>query len=587
MTDPEKTSKPVPLRCRLNYPDEETFIRKYAAYISKNAVFAKTSRPRAVGEEILFEFSLSDGTELLRGLGRVAWNRTDSKEAPPGMSIRILKLGKKGKAMLARIAAYKEQRKYEVGEIRETPTPPAAGAFGQPAERSIRGADTDMTDQNRKSTVKIDLDAIDSMLDQIAKEPVSKKKRVVHRRRTTAAHASTPAKVEPSVERVSAPAAALETEEAPASEAPAPEAVAGEIPDLAAADPVPAEADVSAAESETPASEAETEPSEVELSAVAATPFASDESLSVEDSAPVEAPEPEEEEVEELTADEMVLEVSEIESTEIDEDADDAVMDLGPESETFQDVELTENISVESVVPHPPSEERLSSVPPTASSSAPPAFSAGTLPTASSIPPAVSMTDPVVGSVPPPAPVELQRPSVPAAPRIDPHAPIYGSSSSVSAAPPVLSSYPPAPSSYPPPVNPSFAPGVDPHAPIYSSSPPPAPPVYASSAPPIAVYDSSAPPMPPTPSVVPSPLTSAMPPRPSQAPVIAMDAAELQGILGAPTNGDVEIRTEMIQEDELDALLSALEDGQSAAADVNDIEEINDFDELEVVEVDD
>ena len=70
-------------------------------------------------------------------------------------------------------------------------------------------------------------------------------------------------------------------------------------------------------------------------------------------------------------------------------------------------------------------------------------------------------------------------------------------------------------------------------------------------------------------------------------PIVAMDAQELQGILGAPSVDDDQVRTSMIQEDELDALLDALEDGEAAPLDMDDVEEISDFDDLEVVEVDD
>jgi hypothetical protein len=61
---------------------------------------------------------------------------------------------------------------------------------------------------------------------------------------------------------------------------------------------------------------------------------------------------------------------------------------------------------------------------------------------------------------------------------------------------------------------------------------------------------------------------------------------ELSGILGEPTYEDAEVRAGIIQEDELDALLNALEDSETPL-DVEEIEEISDMDDLEVIEVDD
>lgn len=603
-----KQNKPVSVRCRLNYPDEETFIRKYASNVSKTGIFAKTRNPRSVGEQIHFEFSLADGTELLRGVGRVAWTRLESPGGPaPGMGIKFSKLDRKGKSLLDRVLAYKENPQEPKDMSRdsqpEAMTEEEYHGREHPVEPAQPGAD--MNDHVRKTFSKIDLDAIDSMLDQIAKEPVSKKRRV-HKKRTSVVPQAPTAVTQPQSSEQVAPASVSEPEpvlvdESDSNEAP----LDGPIETLTSSLEPAAELTLQAT-----AAEIEDEPEKADEGTDASNESTQDE---VDlDSADII----EEDDVPQADDDA-------VNPSDRDDDSDDSVMDLGPENETFQDVELARKVSVNSVLPGPPSRtSAFSSIPPLSLSSAPPPAASPaqlkiTVPAAAPDLPGPAQLKPVVDSVPPPR-LDPRAPIYGSYPQINPRAPIYDSPATVNSPVDELS-YPTRDkenfTSYPPSTT---YPKIDPRAPIYSSYPPPAaspsiappptyprsllstapPPIFPSSVPPSGVSKSdvsSVPPvtssMYPSPSQVPSvspsvyPSPSSVPPlRTSQVPMLAMAQDELHGILGEPSIMDAEASTDIIKEDELDALLNALEDTE-APLEMDDIEEISDMDDLEVIEV--
>ena len=184
------------VRCLLNYPDEETFVERYATNISKAGIFVRTRAPLDVGGELLFEFVLANGTPLMRGKGRVAWNRIGSLPGgPPGMGIQFLSLDAKGKQLLRKVLKLKSGRR-ETGEdttektgetIQNAKDPPATPKMGEVEVPERDGADLNMSDKTQRDAEnkvagKLDLDEIDSMLDQIATGSSKKKKRRVKRR---------------------------------------------------------------------------------------------------------------------------------------------------------------------------------------------------------------------------------------------------------------------------------------------------------------------------------------------------------------------------------------------------------------------
>lgn len=104
----DNKGKPTSIRARLKYPNEQSFIERYAPNISKTGIFVKTARPKPVGAQIRFEFQIADGTPVLRGAGEVVWNRTKASDArPTGMGVKFLGLDAKSKQILTRVLEYK------------------------------------------------------------------------------------------------------------------------------------------------------------------------------------------------------------------------------------------------------------------------------------------------------------------------------------------------------------------------------------------------------------------------------------------------------------------------------------------------
>ncbi|MCB9557224.1 MAG: TIGR02266 family protein [Deltaproteobacteria bacterium] len=101
----------ISLRIRLKYPDIDTFVRKYAPNVSRGGMFIQSRRPQPVGTEINFELLLRDGSELLRGWGRVVWVKAYDELAPDephGMGVRFAELDGNSAQIIEQIIAFKE-----------------------------------------------------------------------------------------------------------------------------------------------------------------------------------------------------------------------------------------------------------------------------------------------------------------------------------------------------------------------------------------------------------------------------------------------------------------------------------------------
>ncbi len=682
----ENPNKPVSLRCRLNYPDVDTFIRKYASHVSKTVIFAKIKKTFSVGAHVKFEFSLTDGTELLKGLGQILSSRSEPTEkGPAGIEIRILKLDKTGKQLIERIDNYKHETEHRNSLSRDSaPTI-------EPEQVNISTKDKDviaMTDHTKKSVAKIDLDAVDSLLDQIAAEShtkPTKKKRIKPKKIETASdnqshtisttsyeenlHKSEE-EIQPVISSQSHNALSdvidykdeiTKTEELT-------ESVANEEKEYAEQQTakvtaIAIEEQVATVENiqhddKSSAIEADdipedTKPDFLAMTVPAEPPFESvlkedTDSDIIELSDPVrhasfsdnteitlfsDTPSPIEEE--ELSNDNELLQpADELLNAVVSNDLDDAVLELGPESETFSDVEEAKEVSVKSVLPKPATIESLtSSIPPiplspsvtpenqqSSTSAPPPIFNSQSTENPQKYMPVTTEQKPIYNSNLS-APIYGSNTSAPiygsSYPPPNPRAPIYGTSYPPPdpRAPIYGTSYPPAPamqpiySSSPPPapaMQPIYSsppPPAPAMQPIYSSPPPPAPamqPIYPSSPPPSPAMQPIYPSSPPISTVLQPPVTDqSMPIRASQAPVVSMAQEELSGILGSESFEESElVHGNIIQEDELDALLNALEDegaaknkqvssdDTEAIEEIEDIEEINEIDDLEVIEID-
>ena len=97
---------PSLVRIYLRYPDEDAFITRFAANVTRGGVFLASRKPRPVGDPIRFEISLAQGPPLLYGLGKVTWVR-DFNPAEPhrahGMGVQFTALDPKCQDLLERL----------------------------------------------------------------------------------------------------------------------------------------------------------------------------------------------------------------------------------------------------------------------------------------------------------------------------------------------------------------------------------------------------------------------------------------------------------------------------------------------------
>jgi uncharacterized protein (TIGR02266 family) len=133
------SDKPLTLRIRLKYPDIDTFIAKYATNISRGGMFIQSKAPPTVGSTIRFELLLHDGTQVMKGEGRVIWVKEYDAASPTsahGMGLRFTRLNAEGHAVVERILALKASQKRRVEPEEEAPLPeaPAGADLAPPLE---------------------------------------------------------------------------------------------------------------------------------------------------------------------------------------------------------------------------------------------------------------------------------------------------------------------------------------------------------------------------------------------------------------------------------------------------------------------
>ncbi len=105
------SSQDVPLvRLQLRYPDEKTFIQRFATNVTRGGIFLASRSPFPVGTVIGFEVSLMQNPALLAGTGKVAWVREFNPQEPQrahGMGVQFLNVAPATRPMLDRLLAHK------------------------------------------------------------------------------------------------------------------------------------------------------------------------------------------------------------------------------------------------------------------------------------------------------------------------------------------------------------------------------------------------------------------------------------------------------------------------------------------------
>jgi len=135
----------VPLvRLQLRYPDEATFIQRFAPNVTRGGIFLASRSPYPNGTVIAFEVSLVQGPPMLGGTGKVAWVRDFNPQEPQrahGMGVQFLHVAPGSRPMLERLLAHKAlpARRTPVAGVPVTGPRPRADSASDPTTTSASG----------------------------------------------------------------------------------------------------------------------------------------------------------------------------------------------------------------------------------------------------------------------------------------------------------------------------------------------------------------------------------------------------------------------------------------------------------------
>ena len=103
----------ITLRIKFKSTSLDEFVARYGADVSAGGIFIRTRQPLAVGSLLRFDFSLTDGSHLMAGMGTVVWIREpDPSRAGsiPGMGLRFDQLAPESQQNHQQILAAKARR---------------------------------------------------------------------------------------------------------------------------------------------------------------------------------------------------------------------------------------------------------------------------------------------------------------------------------------------------------------------------------------------------------------------------------------------------------------------------------------------
>ncbi len=153
---------------RVKYEQVEEFIVHFATNISSGGIFLQSRKPHKAGTRLRFEIRLKGGQTVLRGEGKVAWNREPSegedKPRVPGMGVKFLALDEPSKALIKKILEIKAGKPVREVSEKTTPRPPQK----PPPEPADEDIDVDI-DVDEEEPVD-DLDSLDVSVEAPAPE---------------------------------------------------------------------------------------------------------------------------------------------------------------------------------------------------------------------------------------------------------------------------------------------------------------------------------------------------------------------------------------------------------------------------------
>jgi uncharacterized protein (TIGR02266 family) len=98
------------VRIQLRYPDEATFIQRFAPNVTRGGIFLASRSPHPSGTVIGFEVAILQGPPLLSGTGKVTWVRDFNPQEPQrahGMGVQFLQLDANCRPMLDKLLQHK------------------------------------------------------------------------------------------------------------------------------------------------------------------------------------------------------------------------------------------------------------------------------------------------------------------------------------------------------------------------------------------------------------------------------------------------------------------------------------------------
>lgn len=122
---------PVAIRITRPYQSEDEFLAREAETISRTGVTLVGAQPRPEGAVLRFEITLSNGTPLLRGEGRVVGFREGVQGGEGGLALRFTRLDSKSKALVDRVGTMRDAKRSVPPQSRP-PGPPSQRPRGVP-----------------------------------------------------------------------------------------------------------------------------------------------------------------------------------------------------------------------------------------------------------------------------------------------------------------------------------------------------------------------------------------------------------------------------------------------------------------------
>lgn len=98
----KRSARRVPVKLRVDWKAEGTFLYENATNISEHGIFVETNDPMEPGTMIDLQFTIPDSHKKIQVLGEVAWANPlrPEKNYNPGMGIRFVNLKEIDKEMI-------------------------------------------------------------------------------------------------------------------------------------------------------------------------------------------------------------------------------------------------------------------------------------------------------------------------------------------------------------------------------------------------------------------------------------------------------------------------------------------------------